>query len=158
MVLEELPLKLGDFAAIDGNEGLVAHVGAVGDDGLHLLQIDDVLVFEVEGLLEFIAFDIDDVVDADGDLPAFGLDEEGNLVSKQVAAANAIMTSYNRVGGVWSGASPIISGILRKECGFLGSSFTDAGGTIDGYMNTAYFFINKEKGDFEKAKTEDDEE
>ena len=52
--------------------------------------------------------------------------------------ATAIMTSYNRVGGVWSGASPIVSGILRAECGFTGTSYTDAGGTINGYMNTDY--------------------
>ena len=58
------------------------------------------------------------------------------LVSHEMSGATAIMTSYNRVGGVWSGASPIVSGILRKECGFTGTSYTDAGGTIDGYMNT----------------------
>lgn len=58
------------------------------------------------------------------------------LTSKEVSGATAIMTSYNRIGGVWSGASSIVSGILREECGFLGTSYTDAGGTIDGYMNT----------------------
>lgn len=70
-------------------------------------------------------------------------DEEGNLVSKEMTAASAIMTSYNRIGGVWSGASPIVSGILREECGFTGTSFTDAGGTIDGYMNTDYGLVSE---------------
>ena len=69
--------------------------------------------------------------------------DNGELVSKKMSAASAIMTSYNRVGGVWSGASPIISGILRKECGFTGTSFTDAGGTIDGYMNTDYGLVTE---------------
>ncbi len=60
------------------------------------------------------------------------------LVSHEMSGATAIMTSYNRIGGVWSGASPIVSGILRTECGFTGTSYTDAGGTINGYMNTDY--------------------
>lgn len=60
------------------------------------------------------------------------------LVSHEMTGALAIMTSYNRVGGVWAGASPIISGILRAECGFTGTSYTDAGGTINGYMNTDF--------------------
>lgn len=58
------------------------------------------------------------------------------LVEHEMSGATAIMTSYNRVGGVWSGASAIVSGILRTECGFTGTSYTDAGGTINGYMNT----------------------
>ena len=58
------------------------------------------------------------------------------LATTQMSGATAIMTSYNRVGGVWSGASAIISGILRAESGFIGTSYTDAGGTINGYMNT----------------------
>ena len=64
--------------------------------------------------------------------------EDGSyaLETKELSGATAIMTSYNRIGGVWSGASPIVSGILRAECGFTGTSYTDAGGTIDGYMNT----------------------
>ena len=63
---------------------------------------------------------------------------DGSYVMESAAlpGATAIMTSYNRVGGVWSGASPIVSGILRTECGFTGTSYTDAGGTINGYMNT----------------------
>lgn len=60
------------------------------------------------------------------------------LVSHEMTGALAIMTSYNRIGGVWSGASPIVSGILRAECGFTGTSYTDAGGTINGYMNTDF--------------------
>lgn len=58
------------------------------------------------------------------------------LKTATLPGAMAIMTSYNRIGGVWSGASPIISGILREESGFVGTSYTDAGGTINGYMNT----------------------
>ena len=60
------------------------------------------------------------------------------LVTVERSGATAIMTSYNRIGTVWSGASEVVSGILRKECGFTGTSYTDAGGTIDGYMNTDY--------------------
>ncbi len=60
------------------------------------------------------------------------------LATKEMSGATAIMTSYNRVGGVWSGASPIVSGILRAESGFTGTSYTDAGGTINGYMNTDF--------------------
>ena len=63
---------------------------------------------------------------------------EYELASKEISAAQAIMTSYNRIGGTWSGASEIIYGVLREECGFTGTSYTDAGGTIDGYMNTDY--------------------
>ena len=58
------------------------------------------------------------------------------LATTEMSGATAIMTSYNRVGGVWSGASAIVSGILRAESGFTGTSYTDAGGTINGYMNT----------------------
>lgn len=60
------------------------------------------------------------------------------LKEKETSGALAIMTSYNRIGGIWAGASQIISGILREECGFTGTSYTDAGGTINGYMNTDY--------------------
>ena len=63
---------------------------------------------------------------------------DGEFESKEMSAASAIMTSYNRVGGVWSGCSPIVTVILRQECGFEGISFTDAGGTIDGYMNSDF--------------------
>ena len=64
--------------------------------------------------------------------------EDGSyeLVEKEMTGATAVMTSYNRIGTVWTGASELISGIMRAECGFTGTSYTDAGGTIDGYMNT----------------------
>lgn len=65
-------------------------------------------------------------------------DQNGDFIEKEMSAASAIMTSYNRIGGVWSGASPIITGILQEECGFTGTSFTDAGGTGNGYMNSDF--------------------
>ena len=69
--------------------------------------------------------------------------ENGEFETVEMSAASAIMTSYNRIGGVWSGASPIVSGILRKECGFTGTSFTDAGGGKDSYMNTDYGLVTE---------------
>lgn len=63
---------------------------------------------------------------------------EYEIATKELSGAQALMTSYNRIGGIWAGASEIIYGILREECGFTGTSYTDAGGTIDGYMNTDF--------------------
>ena len=67
--------------------------------------------------------------------------ENGELESKEMSAASAIMTSYNRVGTVWSGASPIVYKLLREECGFTGTSFTDAGGTATSYMSSDFGLV-----------------
>lgn len=65
-------------------------------------------------------------------------DDDGTmeLTSKEMPAATGIMTAYNRVGAVWAGASDAVSVVLRQECGFVGTSLTDAGGGADHYMNT----------------------
>lgn len=65
-------------------------------------------------------------------------DDGYEMAETEMSGARALMTSYNRIGAVWSSASEIISGILCEECGFTGTSYTDAGGTIDGYMNTDF--------------------
>ena len=67
--------------------------------------------------------------------------DAGEFEEVEMTAASALMTSYNRIGGVWSGASPIIEGLLRKECGFTGTSFTDAGGEATSYMNTDWGLV-----------------
>ncbi|HHT66894.1 MAG TPA: hypothetical protein GX010_01505 [Erysipelotrichaceae bacterium] len=64
--------------------------------------------------------------------------DNGEFETVEMTAASALMLSYNRIGGVWSGGSPIIYGILREECGFIGTCFTDAGGTKNEYSNTDF--------------------
>lgn len=62
-------------------------------------------------------------------------DADGNLVSTELPAATAIMSSYNRVGTKWSGATPgLMTQILRNEWGFRGMVLTDYFGG-DPYMN-----------------------
>ena len=68
----------------------------------------------------------------------YAADEEGNAVmtSKVMPAATGIMTCYNRVGGIYGGASNAIVQILRNEIGFKGTVLTDAGGEPNTYMTT----------------------
>lgn len=68
----------------------------------------------------------------------YGADEEGNAVmmTKEMPAATGIMTCYNRVGGIYGGASNAINQILRDEIGFKGTVLTDAGGEPNTYMTT----------------------
>lgn len=68
----------------------------------------------------------------------YKVNEEGKyeLASKEMPAATGIMTSYNRVGGRWAGASDSINGILRDEFGYTGTTITDAGGQPNTYMTT----------------------
>lgn len=70
----------------------------------------------------------------------YGTDENGQYVmkSKEMPAATGIMTSYNRVGANWAGASVSINGILRDEFGYHGNTITDAGGQPNTYMTTDY--------------------
>lgn len=51
--------------------------------------------------------------------------------------ANAIMTSFNNLGAIWTGGNKaLMTDILRTEWGFRGSTVTDyADGTSDGWMN-----------------------
>ena len=52
----------------------------------------------------------------------------------QVGGANAMMSSFNRVGTVWAGSNGALNiGVLRNEWGFRGSIVTDfAQGTMNG--------------------------
>ncbi len=58
------------------------------------------------------------------------------MAEKEISAATAIMTCYNRIGTTFGGASVSINGILRKEFGFTGTVLTDAGGQKTTYMTT----------------------
>lgn len=58
------------------------------------------------------------------------------MASKEMSAATGIMTSYNRVGGTYAGATVAINGILRNEWNFTGTVLTDAGGQPSTYMTT----------------------
>ena len=70
--------------------------------------------------------------------------EDGSLVmaSKTMSAATGIMTSYNRIGATWGGASVSINDILVEEFGFTGTALTDAGGEKNTYM-TSDFMIRR---------------
>ncbi len=58
------------------------------------------------------------------------------MAEKEISAATAIMTCYNRIGTTFGGASVCINGILRREFGFTGTVLTDAGGQKSTYMTT----------------------
>ena len=60
------------------------------------------------------------------------------LKSKVMPAATGIMTSYNRIGATYGGASVSLDGILRDEFGYHGTSITDAGGQPNTYMTTDF--------------------
>lgn len=64
----------------------------------------------------------------------------GNYVlsTKEMSAATGLMTSYNRIGATYAGASVVLNKILRDECGFTGTILTDAGGEPNTYMTTDY--------------------
>lgn len=72
----------------------------------------------------------------------YATDEEGNhikeLQTKTMPAATGIMTSYNRIGATYAGASDCLVGILRNEFGYTGSTITDAGGEPNTYMTTDF--------------------
>lgn len=54
------------------------------------------------------------------------LNDSGETQYKTVRAANAVMSSFNRVGSVWAGAcDALMQDVLRGEWGFLGSVITD---------------------------------
>ena len=61
-----------------------------------------------------------------------------NLLSKEMSGATGIMTSYNRIGATWGGASVSIHGILEDEFGFTGTAITDAGGQKNTYMTSDF--------------------
>lgn len=63
-------------------------------------------------------------------------DENGELQSREIKAATAVMSSYNRIGTKWSGATyGLMTQILRNEWGFNGAAVSDYfGGSA--YMDT----------------------
>ena len=69
-------------------------------------------------------------------------DGENTLSEKVMPAATGIMTSYNRIGATWGGASVSIQEILQKEFGFVGTALTDAGGQKNTYM-TSDFMVRR---------------
>lgn len=58
------------------------------------------------------------------------------LKTTEMNAATGIMTAYNRIGATYAGASVSLDKILRDECGYYGTTITDAGGEPTTYMNT----------------------
>lgn len=64
------------------------------------------------------------------------VDGEYVMQTKTISAANGMMTSYNRVGATYAGASLSINRILRNEWGFTGTILTDAGGEPHTYMTS----------------------
>lgn len=65
------------------------------------------------------------VKDAKNSIKYFA-DDKGILSTKEIGATTAIMSSFNRVGGVWAGGSvPLMQNVLRDEWGFKGSVISD---------------------------------
>ena len=65
-------------------------------------------------------------------------DANGDLVmtSKEMPAANGIMTSYNLIGATWAASNAATTyNILRGEWGFTGTSLTDAINNATEYMD-----------------------
>ena len=62
------------------------------------------------------------------------LDADGNTQEKTIRGAMGVMSSFNRIGGQWSGAcDSLMKNVLRDEWGFLGTVITDYNGFE--YMN-----------------------
>ena len=55
--------------------------------------------------------------------------EDGVTTYKEIRACTALMSSFNRIGDVWCGASsPLLKDVLRGEWGFIGTVITDYNG------------------------------
>lgn len=80
------------------------------------------------------------IKEAKMEIKHYATNEEGKyeMVTSTMPAATGIMTSYNRIGANWAGASLSLNGILRDECGYVGTTITDAGGQPNTYMTTDY--------------------
>ncbi len=72
------------------------------------------------------------------DVNYYGVNEDGEyeMMTTQMTGATGIMTCYNRIGGIFGGASNAINQMLRAEFGFTGTVLTDAGGEPNTYMTT----------------------
>ena len=54
------------------------------------------------------------------------LSPTGEVMYKTMRASTAVMSSFNRIGATWAGASPaLLKDVLRGEWGFLGTVITD---------------------------------
>lgn len=62
------------------------------------------------------------------------LDADGNTQTKTMRGTLGVMSSFNRIGSVWTGGcEALMTGVLRDEWGFLGTVVTDYNGSQ--YMN-----------------------
>lgn len=53
-------------------------------------------------------------------------DDKGTMKEKEISAATALMSSFNRIGAVWTGGSvPLMQRVLREEWGFTGVVISD---------------------------------
>ena len=53
-------------------------------------------------------------------------DANGTVSARTMPACTAIMSSFNRIGGVWAGGSyPLMHEVLRDEWGFRGMAISD---------------------------------
>ncbi len=53
-------------------------------------------------------------------------DSEGNVATKEMNAATAVMSSFNRIGTTWAGGSTaLMTNVLRNEWGFRGVAISD---------------------------------
>ena len=69
------------------------------------------------------------------------LDEDGNTQHKNMRGSIGVMSSFNRLGGVWTGGcSELLNEVLRGEWGFTGCVITDYDGTE--YMNCEWAVSN----------------
>lgn len=57
------------------------------------------------------------------------LDENGNILTKNIRASLGVMSSFNRIGSIWTGGcDSLLKTVLRDEWGFLGTVVTDYNG------------------------------
>lgn len=53
-------------------------------------------------------------------------DDQGTVETREMRAATAVMSSFNRIGSTWAGGSEaLMTNILREEWGFRGYAITD---------------------------------
>ncbi len=53
-------------------------------------------------------------------------DDQGTIAEKEINACTAVMSSFNRIGAVWTGGSiPLMEDVLRGEWGFQGAVISD---------------------------------
>ena len=65
------------------------------------------------------------------------LSPTGEVQYKTMRASTAVMSSFNRIGATWAGASPaLLKDVLRGEWGFLGTVITD-------YNGYPFMFVEK---------------